>query len=227
MRKQLILLAAGMCCGLYTFAQVSFGLKAGFSAANVSSRISPPEGDEMKADTKLRPAFHAGAIVDISLADYFSFQPGLFYSSKGYKAEVMTTDINGEEVPITVTSHLNYLELPLNVLYKVPMGNGKFFGGFGPYLAYGIGGKVKAKNENTGVAAEVDVKFKNESSVTSNEVYVKPFDAGANITAGYELDMGLLFSANFSLGLLNTSPYQYQKERNYYFGISVGYLLKK
>jgi hypothetical protein len=212
MRKQLILLAAGMCCGLYTFAQVSFGLKAGFSAANVSSKISPPE---------------AGAIVDIPLADYFSFQPGLFYSSKGYKAEVMTTDINGGEVPITVTSHLNYLELPLNVLYKVPMGNGKFFGGFGPYLAYGIGGKVKAKNENTGVAAEVDVKFKNESSTTSNEVYVKPFDAGANITAGYELNMGLLFSANFSLGLLNTSPYQYEKERNYYFGISVGYLLKR
>ncbi|HEY0609645.1 MAG TPA: porin family protein [Chitinophaga sp.] len=226
MKKQLILLAAGMCFGLYSFAQVSFGVKAGFSGANLSSKFDAP-GFERKTDTKWIPAFHAGVIVDITLTDNFSLQPGLFYSAKGNKRG--GTDSLGSTV--SATTRLNYLELPLNVLYKHSLGKGRLFAGLGPYLAYGISGKVKWKNDyndmRPDINEDVDVKFKNEVGSNSNVIYVKPLDAGANVTIGYEMDMGLLFSVNYSQGLVNTSPYSYEIEKNRYIGISVGYLLKK
>jgi len=230
MKKHYILLAAALSFGFCSFAQtkVTFGLKAGFSGTNTNSKSVPPGGTEVKTDTKFRPSFHAGVIADFALADYCSFQPGLFYSSKGARIKAFGTDPNtGAQIPVTVSSHLNYLEVPLNLIYKAKVGKGKFFGGFGPYLAYGIAGKVKGKNEASGLTTEIDVKFKNQTTGTSNAVYVKPFDLGINIPVGYELDMGLLFSANFSLGLINTSPYQNETEKNYYLGLSVGYLFKK
>jgi hypothetical protein len=39
--------------------------------------------------------------------------------------------------------------------------------------------------------------------------------------------MGLVFSVNYSLGLINASPYDGETEKNHYLGISVGYLLHK
>ncbi|HEY1166470.1 MAG TPA: porin family protein [Chitinophaga sp.] len=230
MKKHYILLAALLSFGFCSFAQtkVTFGVKAGFSGANTNSKSVPPGGTEVKADTKFRPSFHAGVIVDFELSDYCSFQPGLFYSSKGSRIKTFGTDPNtGAQIPVTVSSHLNYLEMPLNLMYKAKVGKGKFFGGFGPYVAYGIGGKIKGKNEASGLTVEMDVKFKNQTTAATNVAYVKPLDLGINIPVGYELDMGLLFSANFSLGLTNTSPYQSETEKNYYLGLSVGYLFKK
>jgi len=228
MTKQLILLAAGMFFGLYSFAQVSFGVKAGFSGANMSSKYAPP-GFEQKTDTKWIPAFHAGVIADITLTDNFSLQPGLFYSAKGSKYGSRDSASN-----IWATTHLNYLELPVNFLYKHSFGKGKLFAGVGPYLAYGISGKIKWKIDYSDrvppgpdITDDVDVKFKNTVVENSTAIYVKPFDAGANIMIGYEMDMGLLFSLSYSQGLLNTSPYSYEIEKNRYFGISVGYLLKR
>jgi hypothetical protein len=225
MKKHLILLALPLLTGMYASAQVSFGVKAGFSGANVSSRMEAPGIPERKADTKMLPAFHAGLIVDLQLAEGFSLQPGLFYSAKGVKNSQAGSD-SAVNTAIFATAHLNYLELPVNFLYKHPLGSGKLFAGFGPYLAYGIGGKVKLENA-VGSEVEVDLKFKNDGSVNTQEAYVKPFDAGANFIVGYELNMGLLFSVNYSLGLTNTSPYQFETEKNRYFGISVGYLFKQ
>lgn len=72
MKKHLILLAVTLSCGFYSFAQVSFGIKAGYSSATTSLEIETPY---VKAETKMRPAFHAGVIADVTLADNFSLQP--------------------------------------------------------------------------------------------------------------------------------------------------------
>jgi Outer membrane protein beta-barrel domain len=230
MKKFFLLCTAALVSGLYTQAQVTFGLKAGFSAANISSKF---EGDSgiaaRKADTKTLPAFHGGVIVDIALDDQLSLQPGLFFSQKGTKTSSVKTEVMGVTFITSSTTRLNYLELPVNLLYKHQIGSGKLFAGFGPYLAYGISGKLKVKGggENFSIDQEVKVKFKDSQEYSAKEVYIKPFDAGANFTAGYELKMGWLFSLNYSLGLTNTSPYDKEKEKNHYFGVSVGYLFKK
>ncbi|WP_217603760.1 porin family protein [Chitinophaga sp. GbtcB8] len=224
MKKHLLLLTTALSCGLLSHAQVSFGVKAGFSLAGMSSKYDNPL---TQPDTKALPAFHAGVIADISLSENFSLQPGLFYSAKGAKTEQIVPGPADGPVKLESTAHLNYLELPVNFLYKHELGPGKIFAGFGPYLAYGVGGKIKV-NYGGDEAQDIDIKFKNEQSDSLLDVaYVKPFDAGANFIAGYEFKMGLVFSVNYSLGLINTSPYDNETEKNHYLGISVGYLLHK
>ena len=122
--------------------------------------------------------------------------------------------------------NLNYLELPLNLVYKGALGNGKIYLGLGPYLAYGIGGKVKMGDE------EVDVKFKNkvtEDDYEEDVFFVKALDAGGNIFVGYELSQGLFFQLNTQLGMIDLWP-EYEGEgdmgeavmKNIGFGLSVG-----
>ena len=93
--------------------------------------------------------------------------------------------------------------------------------GFGPYVAYGVGGKV----ENAGI--ENDVKFEKEAGNAANTVYFKPFDAGANILFGYEFSNKLSAQLNAQLGLVNINAYDNDaKLKNTGFGVSLGYRLK-
>ncbi|HEU4553735.1 MAG TPA: porin family protein [Chitinophaga sp.] len=228
MKKQLLFIIAALCCASFSYAQVTFGIKAGFSAAGMSAKYKLADSlPSIKENTKTIPAFHAGIVADITLAEGFYLQPGLFYSAKGAKITETVQGPADQPLTATATVHLNYLELPINFLYKHPAGPGKIFAGFGPYLAYGIAGKIKTKVDGYDNTAETDVKFENKQDVSGAVAYVKPFDAGANFIAGYEMNMGLLFSINYSLGLTNTSPYNGETEKNHYLGISIGYLLKR
>jgi hypothetical protein len=102
--------------------------------------------------------------------------------------------------------------------------------GLGPYVAYGIGGKVKLSGSGTDV--DQDIKFENkltESQLLDDQYYLKRFDAGANLLAGYELSSGISFQLNAQLGLLKINPgYDGNSSdkstvKNTGFGLSVGY----
>jgi len=208
MKKNVVLLMLALVATTLTsYAQVSFGIKAGFS----SSSISTEDNDGLKR----LAGFHAGVIADLSLAESFSLQPQLLYSAKGVK--VPGVDANMNET--TESYKLNYLELPVNFLYKPKVGPGKLFVGAGPYVALGLSGKYQD------IKVKFDGKKFDDLDETDENIHAKALDAGANFLAGYELNNGLLFSLNYSLGLTNFSP-DGDKSKNGYFGISVGYLLK-
>lgn len=217
MKKQVVLVLLALAGTLSTYAQVSFGLKAGYNNAGLSV--------EDGANLSRLSGFHAGGIADISLAENFSLQPQLLFIMKGAKQKAYKETIMGVEVesPASKTT-LNYLELPVNFLYKHEVGAGKIFVGAGPYVGFGLSGKVKADGSDE----EGKIKFdgKKESEVEAGDdtyMHLKRIDAGANVLAGYELKNGLLFSVNYSLGLTNIDP-DGAKSKNNYFGISVGYL---
>lgn len=221
MKKQVLVLLA-LFGTLSTYAQVSFGVKAGFNSASISGG----EGAKRLA------AWHAGGIADISLAENFSLQPQLLVSVKGAKTEgyEMPSPVPGVD-PISVPGtkiSLTYLEVPVNFLYKHEAGAGSIFVGAGPYVGFGLTGKVKADVDG---AEDVDIKFDGKKAEdlegeTEEAVHLKRLDAGANFLAGYELKNGLLFSVNYSLGLTKISP-DGGDGKNGYFGISVGYLFGK
>jgi hypothetical protein len=82
----------------------------------------------------------------------------------------------------------------------------------------------KDKFEQGGETIEGDIKF------GSNEGDdFKPFEAGANIIAGYEFKGGFLITANYNTGLNNLAvsnpgdPIE-AKYHNRYFGIRIGYM---
>ncbi|MBN1926127.1 MAG: PorT family protein [Prolixibacteraceae bacterium] len=173
--------------------KTSFAVLGGINLQNLNGK----DADGNKLENDMIIGFHAGVNVQLPVAPQFYFQPGLMFSTKGAE--------NTEGV-LSGTYNLSYVELPLNFVYKAPVGIGYFMLGFGPYVAYGIGGK--ATYEGGAASVETDIEFKNEVEAGDplTTVYVKPFDAGANLFFGYELPAGLFLQLNTQLGLVDINP---------------------
>ncbi len=154
--------------------KTSFAILGGVNLQNLNGKDM--SGDKLENDMLI--GFHAGVNLQLPFAPEFYFQPGLMFSTKGAK---------NTEGDFSGTYNLSYIELPLNLVYKALVGNGYFFLGFGPYVAYGIGGKVTY--EGGAASVETDIEFKNEveSGDPLTTVLYK------NLTIGYKV-------ANFLMG---------------------------
>jgi len=194
--------------------KISFGILGGANFQNLNGKLST--GDNLENDMLL--GFHAGVNVQIPLAPEFYFQPGLMFAVKGAKS----TPFEGND--FTSKTKINYIEMPLNMVYKAALGNGFFMLGFGPYVAYGIGGKVIT--EAGSVTVENDIEFKSEAGILESPVY-KPFDAGANIFVGFEMASGLFLLLDTQFGMLDINPDRGTNDKstskNTGFGASLGY----
>lgn len=177
-------------------------LKAGLNLANVS--ISD---NGTVDDAKMLPSFHAGLQGDFTLVkNVLSLQPGLFFTGKGSKTQAgNTTDANYYRA----TSNPMYIEVPVNVVLKLPLSDktSKFFVGAGPYGAMGVAGKNKAEGKIFGVAfnSNKKIEFSNDDPTTSQEEgagfgIMRRFDYGVNGTIGFEGET-MMFSVNYGLGL--------------------------
>ncbi len=206
-------------------AQVGFGLLGGINFQNINGK----DGNGDKLENGLMTGFHVGVNVNIPMAPEFYFQPGLLFSVKGAKNNFFSTGGNASG-DLTTTTKLSYIEMPLNLLYRPQLGKGYILLGFGPYIAFGIGGKENS--EIGSISYKRDVKFK--STVTNltdllGNAYYRPFDAGANIFFGYELSMGVFLQLNAQLGLLKINPdYSWATDskasyKNTGYGLSIGY----
>jgi len=211
MKKRIYaLLAITALMSAVTYSQVSFRVRAGVNFQNINGEDA--EGDKYKND--LTPGFHAGADVDIPIAQDFYVQPGLLFSTKG------AANVNEED---NQKVSLSYIELPIHVVYKPQLGTGKLILGFGPYLAYAVSGKFKIDEE------DFDIEFTND--VVDGDIftpYLKPLDIGADIFFGYEFSFGLSAQINAQLGLVNLEPKidgesPEDVTKNTGFGLSLGY----
>ena len=73
---------------------------------------------------------------------HFSIQPGIFYSTKGEKDTKEFIGANQNYYPST--SELDYIELPINFLYKAKLSPAITLNlGGGPYMAYGVSETLK------------------------------------------------------------------------------------
>jgi hypothetical protein len=199
-------------------AKTSFAILGGVNFQNLYGKDN--NGEKLKNDMII--GYHAGINIQIPIAPQFFFQPGLLFTAKGAKNDYGS---------LTGKYRISYIELPLNIVYKASLGKGYFMIGVGPYIAYGIVGKASIENETTTI--ETDIEFKNVVETGDhNDPYVKAFDAGGNIFAGFELECGLFLQLNGQLGMLKINPEDKRTEvilgdklsaKNVGFGISLGY----
>jgi hypothetical protein len=222
MKKYIYLIGMASMCFLQALqaqedTRTTFGIRAGVNFQNFNGKDS--QGDKLKNDMIV--GYNAGVNVELPVAPDFVLQPGLLFSLKGTKTTQGTT---------TGKIKVDYIELPVNFIYKSVLGNGRLLLGLGPYVAYGVAGKVKITD--SGIDIEKDIKFENNLSTAQaldEELYLRHFDAGANLLAGYEFGFGISFQLNAQLGLLKVNPgYEGDSEdktsvKNTGFGISVGY----
>lgn len=222
--KNLFLIVVMVLFGFSAMSQetegISFGLRGGVNLQNINGK--DPSGDKLEFDMATR--FNAGVVVEIPVAPEFFFQSGLSYATKGAKSSD-----NFLGVGTTGEYNLSYIELPLNFLYKPLLGQGHLLLGFGPYVAYGLGGT--AKYSIGGVSSEEDIVFANEyASPLHYAQYFKRLDFGGNLYFGYELSNGITVSLNTQIGMAKinadntTYPNDETSFKNTGFGLSVGYM---
>ncbi len=200
--------------------KLSFGILGGVNFQNLNGKDAG--GDKLTNEMII--GYHAGVNVQIPIAPLFYFQPGLIFSTKGAKNN---SSILG--VDYTTTTKLSYVEMPLYLVYKAMLGNGYFMLGFGPYVGYGIGGKVVT--EGGSISLDQDIEFQNVVETTDDMTvpYYKALDFGGNIFAGYEMSNGIFVQFNTQLGMVKINPeYKILSDdksivKNTGFGLSLGY----
>ncbi|MDR1808892.1 MAG: PorT family protein [Prevotella sp.] len=93
---------------------------------------------------------------------------------------------------------LAYLELPINIGYRIPLESFAVTLKAGPYLAYGLSAKLKG--EDDGDSAEIDLYKKRDEF--GGEPLLKKFDYGLGIGAGIEFGQ-IAVGLSYELGLAN------------------------
>lgn len=166
--KRLVLVLVIFAVAASVSAQVSLGIKGGVNLSNVYGK------DVSGNNAKI--GFHAGILADFDFSYNSAIQSGIFFTTKGFKGE------GNEKV------NSMYLQLPVHYAYKLDVSPGTrivFHGG--PYVAYGIGGKIT----NGG-----------EMDTFGNEGIFKRFDAGLGIGVGAEFGP-MLLDLGWDFGLLD------------------------
>ncbi|MFZ0282461.1 MAG: outer membrane beta-barrel protein, partial [Bacteroidales bacterium] len=166
---------------------------------------------------KLIFGYHAGLNAVIPVGPDLFFQPGVLYSTKGAKQEILANT--------TRTTKLSYIEMPLNFLFRPQLGDGHILLGAGPYIALGIAGVQRDYLDNI-LSNKLTVKFKN--STDTDYAYYKPLDFGGNIFFGYEFYSGIFCQINAQMGLYEINPDfelsdDKTSKKNIGFGFSAGY----
>ena len=196
--KNKILLILSIFLASSTFAQVTpaFGVKAG-------AVISGMRGDAInsfnnvldftngKVTTKDYTGFFAGGYVNVPMSENLSFEPGLYYSLKGYELQgsigLKGADLLGVNAKAAIQTQ--YVDVPL--LLK---GN---FGGFqvfaGPQVSYLASADLKT------TAGVLGINLLNKTmDVTSA---FNRWDMGVTGGIGYQFANGLNLSASYDYGL--------------------------
>ena len=214
--KKTIFLGAIALISLSTFAQdksgdagITYGVKAGVTFPTFSAT------DIGDLTVKSITSFYVGGVVNIPVHSMLSVQPGLTLIGKGSKATSSEQLLEGVDFYSQVTPM--YLEIPVNLIANFEAGPGKVFVGAGPYLSFGIGGKVKSvatlngnpvdpftgsSDDNNTHNFVRSLKFGTNSSTDKSKDF-KSLDFGLNFLLGYQLTNGLSINGGYGLGLTN------------------------
>jgi hypothetical protein len=138
-----------------------------------------------------RTGFYTGTSVNIPIGNSFSFEPGLYYSQKGYQLKgslkVKGIDILG--VNAKAQLQMDYADLPL--LFKAQMGGWQLFAG--PQVSYLVNANLKA---SAGALGFNVLNYK--LPVTSQ---FNRWDAGLTGGIGYQFGNGMNLAASYDHGL--------------------------
>jgi len=183
--KRLSVIAILVIASVQTQSQVRFGPKVGmnFSTMKIKSWGIP-------IDPGYLVGFQGGILSEISLGN-FALQPAFLYSMKGSSYKNSSLEFYGKLIP-------EYLEIPINALYKIGAGPLKVMLMAGPYFSYGIRGKhtVTLAQETN----EDAIKF--GSSLGHD---LKPLDIGINLGGGLE-KFPLQLTVQYGMGFMNLDP---------------------
>lgn len=209
--------------------QYRIGMVGGIHQSKVLEENDIPGWDSIKGNFSARTGVHFGFIANLPFktGGNFYFQPGIYFYNKGRKFSARYDTTVSQTLYVNASEFINYIEVPLNLVYKFPLGrNAKFMLGAGPYLSFFYTGKLKTET----VAKNGDYTLDENKNPGVGDAPGKyaVMDYGVNGLAGFEFGRVFL-TANYSRGLKDFyKPDTYTGTlRHEVMGMSVGVFIDK
>ncbi len=200
MKKALLTLLLGL-LAVTGYSQARFDIHGGMSMANITNS---------EADMKV--GYTVGLGMDYAINDMWSFQSGLNFTSKGCKESEEGVDVKMNPV---------YLDIPLLAAVKMNITEGnRFVINFGPYVGFGLGGKMTVETNGAEVGTKLFKKVGNSDEAMMNRCAV-----GLQYGIGFELDDHYLINLTGQYGFTNMIKDSFVNEnnKNLAFLLTVGY----
>lgn len=200
----------------YSDNTITFGLTGGTNLAFLQVKSV----HRQEVYTNSENPFSLGLNADFKFNDYFSIRPGVFYAGKGGTMNAIYSDLHGNNTSVTDEYKLHYLEVPLDFIGHVPVGDGaNIFLGAGPYFAWGLNGK------NNQTLYINDPVIYNVSYGKNGDF--KSIDFGATTVFGFHGAKGWAISGNIDWGFTNilqnnNSAYDATQFKTITFYLSIG-----
>jgi len=189
---------------------------------NLAKMIQKDNDQNYSGDFKFSPGFHIGLTFDWPINEFVSFEPGLFFTSKGAREKFEESGYKMKDV-----INLYYVDVPITIKASHKMGNGpKIYGVIGPYAGVGVSGKYKITLEYLGDKLSTEEKITWGNDELNDDL--KRLDLGLTVGAGVEFTT---FTVGFSwdAGIYNISPDTSNgyKIKNTVLKFSMGYRFSK
>ncbi len=230
--KKSIIICALICSTILSRGQFTVGVSAGsnLSAMTVyrrdlsTFRINPVIG------------YNVNLIAQYKLNSSLALWSGLTINQKGFNQHIKYYYRPGLDSTADMTSRLTYLDLPIYLIFNTNLNQTKIFYGIGPYLSYGLYGKITT-----------EITGRNDVSITDNMKWNKSYDyISSDLVKSYgytnlkRIDFGIgtmagitirnfMFTASYKYGL-NNIMWEYsqdEKMANSSLSISIGYFFDK
>lgn len=191
------------------YAQI--GIKAGINLANqIKSLSSQDIADGFNRENLT--GYQVGLVYQLNpRKSGIGAEIGILASQKGFSFSDSTSVANNV---LRGYHEINYIELPLNLRYRIKLGFLGVYGYGGLYGGYALNGKHVIETENTAS----DIGFKE---------MMDRADYGYNVGLGLEFFNKIQFGVNWSQGIKNTNTENDTAEdftRNRVFSIGLTYL---
>lgn len=197
------------------FAQ-NFGVRAGLNVSKINgNNLVQAFNDEFN----WKNGFHVGATAEFPMTDVFSFETGLYFSTKGYDFSEVD-NFFGITNSFIGSLDFYYLDVPLTAKASFDLGGVRVYGLLGPYIGLGLSGKLDYDS--------VIGMFENSHEIAvrwgADKDY-KRLDYGLTVGAGVEIQ-SILIGLTYNLGLANiTAETANDASANHrVIAVSVGYV---
>ncbi|TPE45144.1 porin family protein [Pontibacter mangrovi] len=203
MKKLILSIAIALAGFSAAQAQSGVGIRAGGNFSNLSGDLK----EESKYENKV--GFHAGLTYNIPVVgNFFSIQPELLYSNKGFKYEdtEFTVPVTNDVFRREGNMNYNYLELPVLARIKA----GPIYFEAGPQASYLL-------SVNNNIKEYLNNERQNSATTEIDKSDMKDFEfgyaAGVGITSGM-LSIGVRYNGSIT-DFMDKSSTDYFDDENF------------
>ncbi|MBX3257738.1 MAG: OmpA family protein [Chitinophagaceae bacterium] len=205
MKKIYLLLSVNLLIFNIIYAQVKFGLGGGVHNSTVIEKNSLPNWKQQFGNYYTPySGFHAGLFSEFALDKKanWAVQASLLYTTKGRnfaRSYDSAKSFHSDTSSIISSWKLGYLELPVHLVYRIPLTSRvRFILGAGGYAGYNL--TQKASYQYYNASGELTT-YDNKLATGDNVHQYNKLDYGMNALAGFDFNDRIMLTANYNRSL--------------------------